>query len=579
MSEIISPLLYGDGRLDTEVLIISDYLTPEDKHKGKPFSGSAGFELKKICLEAGLDWNNSFRTVAVGLAPRHGDYADLFYSTTEKKTRTLFNDCYPKSEVFQGIERLKLLIYKLYNLKLIIGVGNIPLWLFTDKASVTTSQGTKLPGGISKWRGSQLYTSRITSRPIPFLPISSPHTILKDWSLRHLTVHDVKTRAVRYLQGKAWDRPEWNFTIKPSFDIVMSHLRRWEANASLRTKEAPLELAADIETWRRQYITCIGIADDKTSICIPFFYFNAEHRMVDYFTTEQEIAVWLELRKLLSHPNVSIIGQNFIYDNQFLYRLYDINTNLGFDTMLAHHLCWPGTPKSLDHLASLYCDHYVYWKDESQDWNEAFSHESLWLYNCKDVRETYDIAQELKALILKLNFQEQWALQLAQWRLARDMMQRGVNVNTKLLQKLSLELMQTASMLEAELLQLMPEDIRYSANGTPWYTSPTQQKTIFYDMLGLAPVLHKKTKRPTLDATALPKLKESAPWLSAVFDRLEDLRSISVFRSHFLDIKLSFDQRLRCNFNVGGTETFRWSSSANGFGEGTNLQNIPKGDE
>jgi hypothetical protein len=46
-----------------------------------------------------------------------------------------------------------------------------------------------------------------------------------------------------------------------------------------------------------------------------------------------------------------------------------------------------------------------------------------------------------------------------------------------------------------------------------------------------------------------------------------------------LEAKLSPDGRLRCSFNIAHPETHRWSSNSNGFGEGTNLQNIPKGDE
>jgi len=34
---------------------------------------------------------------------------------------------------------------------------------------------------------------------------------------------------------------------------------------------------------------------------------------------------------------------------------------------------------------------------------------------------------------------------------------------------------------------------------------------------------------------------------------------------------------MRCSFNIAGTETFRFSSSENAFGTGTNLQNIPSG--
>lgn len=82
-----------------------------------------------------------------------------------------------------------------------------------------------------------------------------------------------------------------------------------------------------------------------------------------------------------------------------------------------------------------------------------------------------------------------------------------------------------------------------------------------------------------MDAEALTALGKKNPPYKHLFKVLEVYRSIGVFKSHFLDIDLSPDARLHASFNIGGTETFRWSSSANPFNEATNLQNIPKGDE
>jgi DNA polymerase I-like protein with 3'-5' exonuclease and polymerase domains len=57
------------------------------------------------------------------------------------------------------------------------------------------------------------------------------------------------------------------------------------------------------------------------------------------------------------------------------------------------------------------------------------------------------------------------------------------------------------------------------------------------------------------------------------------LRSLGVFRSTFLEAPVDTDERMRCSFNITGTETFRFSSSENAFGSGMNLQNVPSGDE
>jgi DNA polymerase I-like protein with 3'-5' exonuclease and polymerase domains len=98
-------------------------------------------------------------------------------------------------------------------------------------------------------------------------------------------------------------------------------------------------------------------------------------------------------------------------------------------------------------------------------------------------------------------------------------------------------------------------------------------------MLGLPLQRHRKTGNPTVDAQALAYLRWKAPEWTKLFNLLEDERSVDVFASTFIRAPLDSDGRMRCSFNIAGTETFRWSSSQNVFGSGTNLQNIPKNQE
>jgi len=104
---------------------------------------------------------------------------------------------------------------------------------------------------------------------------------------------------------------------------------------------------------------------------------------------------------------------------------------------------------------------------------------------------------------------------------------------------------------------------------------------LFYTCLGLNPVRHKKTKLPTTDDSALAELSErpEAQWLEPLLTRLRHLRSVGVFTRNFMAAGLSPDGRIRPTFNIAHPETFRWSSNRNGFGEGLNGQNIPKGDK
>jgi DNA polymerase-1 len=61
--------------------------------------------------------------------------------------------------------------------------------------------------------------------------------------------------------------------------------------------------------------------------------------------------------------------------------------------------------------------------------------------------------------------------------------------------------------------------------------------------------------------------------------KIQELRSLGVFLSTFIEAQPDRDGRIRCSFNIAGTDTYRFSSSANAFGTGLNLQNVPNGSE
>ena len=578
-TKFIDPFLYTSGPRNAEVLLVGEAWGKAEDRLKSPFQGAAGNELNKILFDAGFLRSQILCANVVNARPKGNEFTEFLYSNTEAKKLGVpsFKGAYPKPIVIDGIAKLEALILVVQP-KLIIGCGNIPLWALTSKAKVSTKAGFKLPGGIMNWRGSQLYYTAPDGHQIPYLPIIHPAAILRSWDLRAPTVHDLKARAQAYLSYKLeWSEPKLNSDYSGDFLKVYNQLNFWIHRATNAKK--PLKLAVDIETWKRAHIACIGICDDKTELCIPFFYFDKDGNMIDQFSLPGEVMIIKKLQKLLTHPNVYIIGQNYKYDYQFMYRTWCFKSKFNFDTMLAHHLLWPGTPKSLDYLASLYSHYYCYWKDESQEWDKDLNHQDLWKYNCKDIRNTYEIAIVLEDLLKSQNMTTQYQMQLDQWELTAEMEIDGVKIDTELRSKMNKELSTIAGQLEDYLLNCIPENTRYTAAGGPWFTSPTLTMDIFYRQLGLQEQKNRKTKKPSADAEAIDKLRKLYPWLKGIFDRLELLRSISVFRSHFLEAKLSPDKRIRCSYNIGGTETFRWSSNLNPFDEGTNLQNIPKGDE
>lgn len=572
---------YTRGPLTAPVILVGEAWGASEAAARRPFVGAAGKELDKMLLEAGLLHSDILFTNLIHFQPPNNDFTHFLYSNKDAKAHRLesFNGCNPTPPLRDGLKELEELILRVQP-RLVIAAGNWPLWALGDNhTNAGTKVGYKLPSGIMNWRGSQTYTRPLGKGLLkfPLLPIIHPAAILRSWELRPVTVHDLR-RAAKYVrqQEPEWSPPNGTTThYRPTF----MQMKSWLTFAIADAKRAEIWLAVDIETYRRRWISCVGLARATSELCIPFFYFDKE-KAIDYLSMAEEQEIWELLRQLLEHPNVKIIGQNFIYDTQFFHRFYQIRAEAAFDTMVAHHVLMPGTPKDLATLASLYLDHYCFWKGESEDWNTSeYGAEELWKYNCKDVRATYDIAMTLHKALYKEKLYDLFTFQMEQWKLARRMMLKGTRFNISERDRLRNELMEASTAIEHWLMKAVPEQFQYTSTGTPWFRSPKGLADLLYRVIGLPPVLHKKTKQPTTDSTALEQLREKHTWLKPVFDRIELLRSLSVFNSHFLEAGISPAGRIHCSFNIAGTDTFRWSSSANGFGEGTNLQNIPKGNE
>lgn len=299
----------------------------------------------------------------------------------------------------------------------------------------------------------------------------------------------------------------------------------------------------------------------------------------DYWTREEEFTLVKLIRKVLSHPNVWVEGQNYLYDSQWFIAFMACVPNLSFDTMLAHHLLFPGTPKGLDYLSSLYCTYHWYWKDDGKEWDLKEEPERMWQYNAMDCLRQYECGTVLRDLIPKMQQEKQWIETLERNALALRMMRRGVLINQSHRGKLAYDLAIASSQFEEWFLRMVPQDWIDTKSDKRWFRSNMQQRQLFSEVLGLRLPLHRKTGRQTLGAEGMATLAQRHPEFRRLFTALEDYRSLEVFHNTFIKAPLDPDGRMRCMFNVAGTETFRWSSSENAFGRGTNLQNIPSGTE
>lgn len=540
-----------------------------------------------MLAEAGINFNSCFVTNCFSIHPPRNETWRLFETNQTAKTTGLrpHRGLYPLSSTLSELQRLNQQLGAVRP-TLVIAAGNYALWALTEHASISSlSLGNgvtvNVPSGIMSWRGSMVY-SGTTEHPsldgAYLLPILHPAAVLRAWYQRSVVVHDLRTRTPLALKSD-WRTANEVIYAPPIFDAAHEQLTTWLH----RLNNEKMRLVVDIET-ARQLITCMGFADSSTSaMVIPFVRLEPDKSFSSFWSHEQELALVTLIRHILIHPNLLLEGQNFIYDTQYIRRELGVIPRLDFDTMLAHHLLFPGTPKGLDYLASLYCKYHWYWKDEAKEWDlKLHGFQQLLAYNAIDVMRTFECATELRRIIAENGLTEQWEWERRKADLALRMMLRGIAVDRPRRARIGFELLTAQNDIHATLEQIAPGDIAREVVKTskaPWYSSAKQTQFLFYDILGLPVQKHKKSKNPTVDDEALTTLRKKAPQFELIFKLLADERSIGVFNSTFVAAPLDHDGRMRCSFNPAGTETFRWSSSANAFGGGTNLQNIPKGEE
>jgi uracil-DNA glycosylase family 4 len=562
------------GPRNAEIVLVGESWGAAEEAAKAPFCGGSGQELNRLLQESGFPRDSIFCTNVVPARPLANDMW-RFFEPAKGNPNPPIRGLHPTAIVHAGLHALKAQIAEIKP-KLVIAAGNYALWALTNCTGYSIpadAEGRRCPSGIESWRGSMWYADASPFPNTKLLPIIHPAAIMREWYKRPVTKHDLSTRIRQGLAGD-W-RPEPPVVYAPpTFEVCVNLLRAWLHYAD----DFEMRLVCDIET-ARGLMTCIGFASsERCAMTVPFVKLSPPG-FDSYWSEDEENEIVPLIRKLLSHPNIHIEGQNFLYDTQYIYAFLATIPRLDFDTMLAHHLLFPGTPKGLDYLSSLYCTYHWYWKDDGKEWDTRGDLESHLRYNALDCLRTFEVATVLRKLIVTMEQEPQWKEEKAKNSLALRMMLRGIRVDQQRRSALALQLATAREQYASWFERMFPQSLSETSSETKWYDSVYQQRDIFSEQFGLRLPLHRKTGQPTFGKEALGTLTTRHPEFTRLFTALRDYRSLGVFFNTFVKAPLDPDGRMRCMFNTAGTETFRWSSSSNAFGRGTNLQNIPAGTE
>ena len=547
------------GPLNAKIMIVGGSPSEQCLRRGEPFIGGGGFELTKMLSEAGIRREDCYLTTVfksrvfpgqIHIAEKKKD-RDASHVQFQGKfiTQELYNSC---MELLQEIDRIKP--------NVICTVDDLALFALTGQTS------------SFNYRSSIMDSTLLQGyKVIPTLKIDFIHM---QWARRAWMIHDFK-RVKKNSETPGLFLRDYSRLIAVDnsekwFKTICNYLMQLEEELDQVTIGDKQPIGCDIET-RSGHITCISFATSPTKgACIQL---SPLRNPEGFWSLEQETRLVQLIQRLLMHPNILLIGQNFNYDLQYIYRHWHILPSNVADTMLMQHSAFSNLPKNLGFLSSMYCDDHLYWKDDRTNWKEGEDGEDemkYWEYCTTDSCRTLAIYHVLKSVLKGMKLEEVNAFQQRLRPKVLKSMIRGVRVDQEKRSQLSATLLQESE----NRMQWMRESLGYDIN----IRSPKQMQDFFYRQMGLRPIKSKTGGVTTADE-ALHTIGNREPILWPIIRKVQELRSLGVFHSTFVMAPLDSDRRMRCSFNIAGTETYRFSSSKNAFGTGMNMQNIPKGGE
>lgn len=218
---------------------------------------------------------------------------------------------------------------------LVLALGNTASWALLRATNISSIRGTVINGRVESADARSTFKT---------LPTYHPAGVLRNWAWRPIVVADIM-KAVREAEFPEIRRPKRKVLINPTIEEA----EYWtDQILALR----PLILSPDIETHGGQ-ISCIGFAWSSTeSMVIPFL--DKTKKGWSYWETQAlEERAWNCVARLLE-SSIPKVGQNFLYDLQYICKMGIRPAALDEDTMLLHHSLYPELQKGLGFLGSIY---------------------------------------------------------------------------------------------------------------------------------------------------------------------------------------------------------------------------------
>lgn len=508
----------GDGPYSAKLVIVGEFPTREDTELQQPFSGMVRHLLKNIFYELNYNLNECYLTYAIKYKPPFND---------TRRYHEIGIDYHKEIEnLHKEIEAI--------NPNCILAFGKEALFALTGQNKIQAMRGS-----ILQTKGYR-YKVVPTYHPSQFIRSKAASNYDAVMPYKNLTIVKLDiARAIKESETSKLELPRRRLEIARDSGDTYRFLRQYE-NQTIA--------AADIESIKN-VPSCISFAFNKHhAMSIPL--------MPGLLKTDSQTRDIAENWRMVEATinRVKIVGQNFKYDAHKLEKPCGFSRiKLHADVAAKFHLLYPEFLKRLEFMASI-LTREPYYKDEYKEWDPTKqSYEDVLFYNAKDSAVTYECHEvtddELKEAGL---YEFYYNFQHEAHEIYLDIEDCGMLVDLDKREELKVKYI-TEIKETQKLIDLICG--RHVNVG-----SAPQMKRLCEEFLELP-------KRASYNEETLVALmqnnikKESDEWKKDVLRNVLKLRKLKLVKTNYILARPDFDGRMRCTYNINGTENGRTSTS------------------
>lgn len=529
------------------IAIIGEAPGEDEENYGVPFVGRSGQHLDRELRASGIDRNRCFVGNICQVRPPANNIS-------------LFDWSGP--EIQEGLAKLKIDL-DLFNPHLCVLVGATPL-----RAAKGSAQK------ITDWRGS-LFTG-YTSSPFFSLTIAG---VLSTTDLESLKAHSpfFGRKCLAALHPAFILR---EFEYNPQFGL---DLRRARAEGESSSLDLPVrELITNYDAATLCHILDTWPSGQRCSVdieggiegwpCVSVCAIPTKSITIAWgkFDEHNHGRVLQSFARLMGRRDVPKVLQNSLYDNFVLSYAFGIPIrNVVEDTMLKQWEIYCELPKGLGTICSIWTREPFYKSDRKSDDGETF-----FKYCAKDSAVTLEACNAMDSAFPDVAALGHYRKNVEMLNPLLYMELRGIRYDQE---QVNLQLKENQKDIEA-VAEALNKSAGSELRGKKGSLSSQRLAKVLYSEKGYPPQYKKeqgrKTEKLTTDVEAILSLRRKLPGDDFLNGILRHRHLEGILET--LSIKPDSDERVRCGYNVVGTETGRLTCYTSPTGAGANLQTITK---